>query len=540
MKNQRGFRRRYVLFFGFFVFLTLCVYYPTRQAGFVTDFTSLAKQLQSYGFLDIFRNNWGFHAFIPVAYLAYWSVYQLVGLTSVGWYVIFAGLHAGNAFLLFYLVSKILKHPRKREIGFFAALLFLLSPFQAEVLVWRVTLHYLVGAFLMFSAFGVAVSYLEKADNTKLGLYFFLALSSLMSKEYAYMLPLILSVWILYFIDFKVQNVAWRHVKLFVLSWSIIPIYLSLSKWRIGEWIGHRAQDEAMFGHWLDGIVRTLGYALKYLFNTRHILSTPNQVLLQQFLNKNALLLFGLIVLMFLFLIIRRAEHRSKIELLPWLLSFSFALVPSLFLYMPSLFFGENDRYGYYASWFLFPGIVLLLYHLRGKIRYVFLSSLLIMSLFHLKTIVAAWSENAQVQRALMEDFRWEDKDYVFVLNMPNIYRGLYLFRSCGRESILKEALELIAHRETKAIIMDITQYNMMSLSDGVIISELGSDRYKVEHRYWGRWAWRCAQGEGDYENEYYAVDYIDKGFELQLKNMPPNSVLIYQDSLQWKVLDSF
>ncbi len=522
----------------FFLFITLFLYYPTRQAGFVSDYTSLAVQLQQYGFWDIFRNNWGFHAYIPVGYIHYWLVYIFFGLKSSGWYLVACIWHAANAALLFGILLRYFNVQGIRNIAFFSSLLFLISPFQAEVMVWRVLLHYLLGSFLMFCAFGIALSYLQVPAKKKLAWFFVLSLASLMSKEYAYMLPAIILVWTAYSAKFSVKKIAKNYIFLPLVSMLSVATYLLSNKLMLGVWIGYRGKSEAMSGSAWEYIPRALRYALKYVFDTRFVLESPQQEYLYKLLDTPAILWTILCGMGILYSVYRIVSKNAKALALPWLLSFVLVLAPSIYLFFPTLFFGENDRFGYYASWFLFPGIVLLIFYLKPIIRYAVLALLISVNVYYLKKINTAWAENGMIHRALIEDFRWEDAEYVFILNMPNIYKGLVLFRSCGEYSIMGEELQQIAHRDIKAKIIDVSQYNMMSLEDGLIVQKIADKQYKIEHRTWGRWAWRCAQGEADYENDYYKVHFIAKGFELTLKDIPPQSIFIYQDSLRWKRLD--
>jgi hypothetical protein len=46
--------------------------------------------------------------------------------------------------------------------------------------------------------------------------------------------------------------------------------------------------------------------------------------------------------------------------------------------------------------------------------------------------------------QGLLNNFHWYDKDEVIILNIPDNYRGLYMFRIYHQPSGLKEGLDLI------------------------------------------------------------------------------------------------
>jgi len=125
--------------FTFYIFLglTFLFYFPTIQAGFVTDVTSGIERIQGQPFQNVFYS-FGFPALNQISVLAFYLLYHAFGVNGLPWFIIFCSLHAANAFLSF-TIFKILFHHFNIEngikISLIGALLFLISPYQTEVLV---------------------------------------------------------------------------------------------------------------------------------------------------------------------------------------------------------------------------------------------------------------------------------------------------------------------------------------------------------------------------------------------------------------------
>ena len=161
-----------VFVFSVFLFLTLFLYLPTIQAGFVTDVTSGIERIQGQPFSNIIYS-FGFPALNQLSVLGFYLLYTIFGLNGLPWYLIFCSLHAFNAFLSYIIFSRLFqqyKIKRAASISLIGALLFLLSPYQTEVLVWRACLNYLlVTAFILLSLFSL-IRYLE-TEKTNLSFW---------------------------------------------------------------------------------------------------------------------------------------------------------------------------------------------------------------------------------------------------------------------------------------------------------------------------------------------------------------------------------
>lgn len=138
-----------IIVFIFFSFITLLLYFPTAKSGFVTDFTGWQKSYEQGSFKDII-NCFGYNGLHQFLHLIFYSLFRFLGTDNPNWYVLFSLFHASIAYSIFKVFSIIFedfKLKRANITALFAAVLFLVNPYQTEVLVWRVCVHYIIMAF---------------------------------------------------------------------------------------------------------------------------------------------------------------------------------------------------------------------------------------------------------------------------------------------------------------------------------------------------------------------------------------------------------
>jgi hypothetical protein len=141
-------QKHYLALFLVFEIITLYLYFPIRHAGFVHDGIGIAaEQLQFINYRDGLQQLFKDRSLHPVFQSVLYFFFQVFGVKSSVWYLFEATIHAFNAYLLHYFFNTYFhKNQIKngQNIAFLGALLFLISPYQTEVVVWKVTLHYLI------------------------------------------------------------------------------------------------------------------------------------------------------------------------------------------------------------------------------------------------------------------------------------------------------------------------------------------------------------------------------------------------------------
>ena len=158
--------------------------------------TGFSGVLNSYGIIWLWQ----------IAAFGYYVLYKIFGLHWLGWHIAFCSLFAYNAFLLYRLFAHYTSL-FSEKIAFFVALLFLISPFQTEVLAWGGCLHYILIVTFLLLGFISLIKYFTE-QRTKDLIYFQLLLAcSLWCFEQAFLFPFLF----------------------FLISYFIIPLQLSIS-----------------------------------------------------------------------------------------------------------------------------------------------------------------------------------------------------------------------------------------------------------------------------------------------------------------------
>ena len=243
----------------FFVVVHL-FYCTTWQAGFVTDFTGLLERLDGAPFRD-FLKCFGFPALHQVTNFFLFIFYKLFGIHPLPWYLVYTSLHVANGWLGYLLAKKVFAWGMPKpshdpsglgKIGLFfsnisipafiVALLFLLSPYNAEAVIWKVCFNFLFCTCMMLSSLLFLVKYLEGWNRKKMVYSILFFTVALFTFELALALPFMA----LAFFFFWRNNVSrvnpsrrrptlWAIAPYFILS----AAYFVLNKILLGGWVGH-------------------------------------------------------------------------------------------------------------------------------------------------------------------------------------------------------------------------------------------------------------------------------------------------------------
>ncbi len=461
------------------------------------------------------------------------TLYKLFDLNGWGWYVIFSFVHALNGWLLYKLSKKLLEKQGWKNATLPCLIgtgLFLLSPYQAEVLVWKVCFHYLLSGFFMLTILSLLVRYLEAPRQHLIWSIHALFFLSLFTLEMALITPLMIFTVMLWWNAMEKVNLLAKKILLLITPQILlITAFLFLNKIRLHDWMGHYGSDVHLKFKLTDVLSNYFRYFEKYLFFTRYFDHSTEMKIFggaENITGQVILTVISIALLLLFFLFYKKFSWRIKAAGWYWIL-FSVALLPVLTLYMVTLLNGENDRYGYVASMFFWMMLVMLISSFPKKIFLPVSGMLLGISIFLLVKTTTWWADSNRIYYSLLNDFRWYDRDQVIVLNIPDNYHGLYMYRIYRDPSSLKEGLELIRRKPFAGDMHDVVDFNMMTPNDGVHVKQDSAHAITMQFNQYGNWWWREGIGASDYENDVYKV-HIDGGdCHVQFKNLMPNHAII-------------
>ncbi|MBK8562394.1 MAG: hypothetical protein IPN76_03370 [Saprospiraceae bacterium] len=245
---------------GLFLVLVHLLYARTWQAGFVSDFTGFLHRIDGASLQGVW-DCFGFPALHQVTNFFLFCFVKWFGVGGIGWYFVFTSLHVANGFLGFVLAKKIFEkhdHTCPETPAFMASLLFLLSPYQVEVVVWRVCFNFLFCTLTMLGSLLLWMKYCEAKLLRHLLWSLGLFVVGLFTFELAVVLPVLLlpltpkgepnfvhSGVNPNFLKSRILFVRWSPFKCFGSGKGLVPYFLLLTayfllnKLLLGGWAGH-------------------------------------------------------------------------------------------------------------------------------------------------------------------------------------------------------------------------------------------------------------------------------------------------------------
>lgn len=525
-----------VLFFVY-ALITLFLYRNTYNAGLVFDFNGWALKYEQGNFIDALKC-FGYPGLHQVEQVTFYTLYKLFGFNGKLWYVLFSVLHALVAGQGYLLIKSLLSNSKnnKEGIAFFASLLFLINPLTSDVVVSKVTIHYLLSALFIFSCLRFYLKYEANKRNKNLIfslLFFVLALFSL---EIAYAVPI--AVLFIYLIqnNFKFQ---FKTFKTPVVYFVILISFLFLHKVVIGSFIGHYGADTHTKFDLAQLTANLFGYVSGYLFfydfwsfNLKN--KTYDLVYNFWYLIAFIVVLVGIVIAL------------SKIYLNTFIKNvlvnlglFIIFLLPILNLFLVRLYPNEADRYGYLASIFIYALLSYTIYHfLSKKIAVSLLTFFAFISIWFTVGNIKNYELSGDITHNLMNDFRWQDKSKIYILVQPENVNGVRMFTSVT-DNFSEYTLSLFLEkgvdvREKTELIYEM---NVNKIEDSIKLNVLSPTHLHVEIGDWGTWFWKYHNGATSFSSQDYYTEVSNDGlaFDVHFKKpLNANEVVIYYSKGKW------
>lgn len=533
-------RYKSIFLFLFFLTATLVLYSNTLYSKFVFDFVDWFFTYQRQGWHGLIHsfNDPSLH---HVYHLFFFSAVKLFGTNNFAWYILFCGLHTLNSFLLFIVLKLWLSEnqvPRFFEISVFTALLFLVSPYQTEVVVWGATIHYLLVVCFALLVLHLTFLFVQTGNRKYLYGSYFLFFTGLFTHEIIMVLPAIafIMLWIAY--PQKRFNLLPKTV---LPQLMLIAFYFLLNKIVLGKWVAHYGAQTHLHFDWWQLQTAFAQYLCKYLLLTQFLSDASKNYLYTTIENHHYRVLFICVFAVLLFAV---AWYQKNVgaKLLLALFAISFiALFPVLNLYFPSWINIQADRLGYFGSMFLYSFLAVLVITAFRKFGFVLLSVFLCMEIYALHQNTNSWKQAGTIMEQLENNFPTDTTKHYYLLNLPDNYQGAYMFRCLG-DSKFASTLKLKTQVDRTSQITEVLSYNLLQPTDLVKVTIVDSLKLKVELSNAGSWWWRYTVGANDYEDENVNVDIDDGGhfYTVSFKKKKEEDVFLYQAGGEWREVKSF
>ncbi len=524
-----------------FVVVSLAIYLPTYNYGMVSDYLGWVKKYEAGSWSDIW-NCFGYAGLHQVHHFFHYTLYALIGTNHFIYYLVFAALHGYNTYLVFRVFSAcangLMTKPSKAA-PWIACILFLVSPYQVEPVTWKACMHYLISMALLLASLKCFVEWLKSNDTSKLVGHLLLWIIGIFTLEIHFATPIICTVYMMVYYRVHREKNRWSNWAVLISIYGIFfAIYFLLNTWILGDIVGHYGADSHLVSSPDIVFPNAVRYLMKYGFLVHYL----NYDVKHSFYQLAELpwfymaVLGGLLLSGFMLWWFRKGKHGLLVFAG---VSFFIGLLPIVNLYFVDIVPYENDRYGYIASAFLYLGIGVIIDYFKGKLKIAIAGVVILIHVILLSGMIRDAHNAGKVYHHLLDTFRWEKEDRVFLLASPENYKGMYLFRNYdGLGTSLRHALIYLKEKEAPDFIKDVAQFNMKNPSDRIDINIEENGEWKAAIAQGGTWFWRKGIGLGNYESDYYKVEVQGWFYTTDWKsNYPREGIALTCSEDGWKEL---
>ena len=428
----RNFKKSKFIHFSLLVIIVGFLYSNTLNLGFFSDdFLGIARY-NKMG-LGGLSNNYDNPFYMPFSF-----IFQALELSFFKSYlaikIINLLLFLSTSFLLYMITTRILVisgNPKNKvSTTLIVTLLFLCSPYQTEAVNWFSSQAYLLSTFFAMLALHQLIKDTLKT-NTAFYLYLLFFFFALLNKEISLILP-----FIAFFLRSLQSNNQKVNLRLFILgNLIVLLVYFTLRYLYLGAFIG---------GYGIEAHTNLSPQILTYGI----IAYLAKFFLYYRYLPQELRLAIPIIIFLISFVIAilhytrfgALTKNRGKLILV--LLSiFIISLLPVLNLETSFLGNIQSDRYGYFPSIFFALFIGASLRPIWPKL--FFLTGITIVGLSSYLTIQTNthWVEAKNIRDVFLSEItQLDDQKELILINLPDNYEGVYLFRH-GFEQCINESL---------------------------------------------------------------------------------------------------
>ncbi len=409
-----------------------------------TDSYPLLMTFQKFGAAGLFHNFYDV-GMAPFADSIIFILYKLIGTNGSWWIFTSLLLHVNNAFLLhiagkYFFQKAGIKHAL--QLSLFSSLLFLLSPFQTEVILWAPRMfNYHIATGLFILSFYFLTKYHSEPSKKHFILLHGSFILAILSFESTLTFPL---ASIFFFVFFRLTGSNALPLKrfathVFIPQWAIIASYFLACKIWLGSWILHYGASTHLLFSIPLMMTNYVKYVAKFFLFYRYLPASRSDFLhsfLHIDINNKLTALFlisiSIVLLGILFYRLFKKNREGSFALLILMGIFLISLLPVINL--DTSFVGAviSDRYGYLPSVLFYLFIVLFIYLLFGKISVFANSMLVVISVFCLTQTVPLWIKADAYCKRLINNFSplIKTNQKIYVLNMPDNYNWILNFRN--------------------------------------------------------------------------------------------------------------
>jgi hypothetical protein len=552
MKNilQRFVRNDLWSFILFWVFTTV-LYVPAWRSGFERDFHGWLEMYYYLGFWDCINSKTNdIHSLYQLTQLQLYFWTKLFGTNLICWFLLQTFLQAVVGICLIKWLRPFLqdmKVTKAETVAWFAAILFLSAPSNAEVVLWKAAYHYLVALIIILSVLRLEQLYLNTGHRKWAlwtGILFFLATFTL--ELYYVLLPITVVLILVYYaagnIDRKRRNQS--LLLIFLPMCLLMGLHLLTYHLAYGGWLPH-IQDlsEEAIGSPAHTFGRIVPYEFHFWALGRYFSFEHRQIVYKAFASVAAGWISLIVCLLLgIVLIVRFKKSSGAWKAVTFLFMASGAAMALILPFgLPDIFIYWNDRYLYLTSVFqvsLFVILVASVLKYRKAAFAIILGLTVIWSGFSFYVSIQC-RRAAKVFWGIQENFKWKNETRpILLLNVPNNLDGAAIMYASWQTDIVNSHLQIFTGDSTHTRIVTLAGYNMVHWWDGAHATIIDSTHLKVTMDQWGSWWWNGTLGATDFENDLCKVHFIDgHDYEVELKQPLSHFLILTNRGPDWEIV---
>lgn len=394
------------------VFSLICsiIYIEAFSIGFLSDDYGFLWQAKEFGW-SAFEHNFNDPFYIPFSHVIAMSLYSLVGENALVFHVLQLLIHVLIGWQLYLFLKEYVNGYVK--IAFLSGLLFLVFPYQTEAVLWLSSKSYGYSLFFGLLCIRQFFKYYNSKKNANLFLSSIFLICSITTKEFGYLLPLIIPLLL-----WNKGRLSFKPIPIFIFSTIIISSlairWIVLSDLIGGYGTGVHMNLSVIAWHYL-------AYISKFF---THIRYSDDSMIFFYCMSALTLVSFGPLILSMI------KEQKVRKNGLVTVSLFILSLLPVISLEISSLYSIESDRYSYWASIIVCTSLVVAINKLPKKQANILsiLWSIIFISLTY--GTAQNWDKANQVKENYLNNLERLPENNLLIINTPDNFNGAYILRN--------------------------------------------------------------------------------------------------------------
>jgi hypothetical protein len=432
---------------------------------------------------------------------------------------------------------------RAGPIAFWGSLVFCISPYLSEVLVWKACFHYLLAFMLILSILRCLQLYIlaPAAKWARIaGLLFVLSSFSL---EIFYLTPF-LSITLIAFYSRMLRRGS-RPIRPVMVGFLlpqllVFALHLALFHAYYGEWLSHSNGGALAIPAW-DYYAKAAKYVFHVLLFGRFWPQPLKEQAYRLCESPAAIaIVCGLLVAAVAFIIHginkRKPKSRPAMLLLLWVIAATALVLP---MPLEPLFDLSGNRYIYVTVAFSSMLLALTLSAIHWKPAIIGLGAAWILASGYLALRTNRhWQTSAGLSQNLLKHVPPANGRTMIMLSLPYCYKGVPMINAFPYGNF-RRTHNMLEQPPLTGKVYDAAAFNMASPNDGTEVEVVNDSTVKVTLLQWGTWWWYRDFGGYSYETPDYKLDMRDQGhwYEIVLKRPMEEYLLLYQVGNTWQAV---